>query len=60
MTRCVLKFKSGETTNIRADLISVNGDFIEIWNGSDLSAMVRPEVIDACFLIKKEEVKPNV
>lgn len=57
MTRCVLKFKSGETTNIRADLISVNGDFIEIWNGSDLSAMVRLEVI---FLIKKEEVKPNV
>jgi hypothetical protein len=56
MSRAIIKFKQGETQNAKADSITKSDEFIEIRNGENIVAIIRPEMIDACYLVNKEEV----
>lgn len=59
MQRAILKFKSGQSLNVKADSIELDKDFVVVRNGDKLIARIREDIVDAYYLveIKETEVK---
>lgn len=55
MTRVIIRFKDGEYLNIPADYIATQDDFIKVWQGENLVAIVRQDEVSVCYLSEKKE-----
>ena len=53
--RAIIKFKDNSYINISADYIATQDDFIKVWNGENLVAMVRVEEVSVCYLSERRE-----
>lgn len=53
MKRVVIKFKDGTHINIVADYLQREEEIITVWNGNDIVAIVRLEVVQAAYLSEK-------
>lgn len=53
--RAIIKFKDSAYINIAADYIATQDDFIKVWNGENLVAMVRVEEVSACYLSERRD-----
>ena len=59
MARAVFKFTNGEYLNLQADFIGKKDGVVEAWNGENFVAMVKAELLDACYLSEKKEGANN-
>ena len=59
MPRAIFKFTNGDYLNIQADLIGRKDGDIEAWNGDNLVAMAKAELVDICYLTEKKEGANN-
>ena len=53
--RAIIKFKDNSYINISADYIATQDDFVKVWNGENLVAMVRQDEVSACYLSERRE-----
>ena len=53
--RAIIKFKDGAYVNISADYIATRDEFVKVWNGENLVAMVRQDEVAACYLSERRE-----
>ena len=58
MKRVIIKLKDGAHINIEADYLQRDEEFITAWNGNDIAAIVRTELISMAYL--SERVEKNV
>lgn len=58
MKRVYIRFNFDDHMNIEADYIYRDGEFILIYNGDNLIAMVRPEFVDVICITEKP-IKEN-
>lgn len=63
MKRVVFSFIEGidpPRMNLQGDYIDRRDDFIFVWNGEDIVAIVRPELVNmVCISEKKEDAKTS-
>lgn len=52
--RAIFKLSNGDYINIPADSIDVRDNFICAWNGDNLVAIAKTELVDSCHLSEKE------
>lgn len=57
MSRVIIKFSNGEGVNLEADCIDTRDGWLIAWKGEDIVAIVRLELIDACYLSKQKGEK---
>ena len=57
MKRAVFKLKDGEYINVPADPIDVRNEWICAWNGEDIVAIAKAEIVDLCRLTESNEEK---
>ena len=58
MKRAVFKFKDGiepDHMNIPGDCFDLRGDFVLVWRGEDVVAMVRTDIINYVCISEKKE-----
>lgn len=55
--RAVFKFSNGDYLNVPADQIDVRNEWILAWNGEDIVAIAKVDVVDICYLSEKKEEK---
>lgn len=53
--RAVFKFSNEDYLNVEADQIDVRDKWICAWNGEDIVAIAKTEIVDACYLTEKKE-----
>ena len=53
MKRVIIKFKDGAHINIEADFLQRDEEFITAWNGNDIAAIVRTELIQMAYLSER-------
>lgn len=58
MKRVVIKFSFDDHLNIEGDYIVRDGEFILVYNGDNLVAMVRPEFVNV-ICISEKPLKEN-
>jgi hypothetical protein len=54
MKRVVIKFTYDDHMNIEGDYIVNDGTFIYVYNGDNIVAMVRPEIVNLICLSEKQ------
>ena len=55
MKRAVFKLKDGEYINVPADQIDKQGDWVVAWQGEDIVAIAKAEIVDLCRLTESNE-----
>jgi hypothetical protein len=55
MSRVIIKFSNGDGVNLEADCIDTRDSWLIAWKSEDIVAIVRLELIDACYLSKQKE-----
>ena len=53
--RAIIRFKDNSYINISADYIATQDDFVKVWNGENLVAMVRQDEVSACYLSERRD-----
>lgn len=59
MKRVVIKFKDGTHINTEADYLQRDEEFITAWNGDNIAAIVRIELISMAYLSERGEKNGN-
>lgn len=59
MKRVVIKFKDGTYINTEADYLQRDEEFITAWNGENIAAIVRIELIQTAHLSEREQESNN-
>lgn len=54
MPRAIFKLSNGDFINIPADQIDIREDWICAWNGEDIVAIAKADIVDSCHLSKSE------
>ena len=57
MTRAIIKLNNGDYINVSADAIGGRENWICAWDGQDLVAIVKADLVDSCHLSKQKEDK---
>ena len=57
MKRAVFKLKDGEFINVPADQIDKQGEWICAWQGDDIVAIAKADIVETCRLSEEGEVK---
>ena len=55
MKRVVFKFKDGDGMNIQGDYIDMRDEFIYVYNGDYIVAIVRHEIVNIVCISEKKE-----
>lgn len=53
MKRVIIKFKDGTHINIEGDYLQRDEEFVIAWNGNDIAAIVRIELIQMAYLSER-------
>ena len=53
MKRVVIKCKDGEHVNVVGDFFRVDEEFLLAWNGENLVAVVRIELVEIAYISEK-------
>ena len=57
--RAIIKLKDNSYINISADYIATQDDFIKVWLGETLVAIVRQDEVSVCYLSERKERLEN-
>lgn len=57
MKRAVFKLKDGEFINVPADAINRQDEWICAWQGEDIVAIAKAEIVNVCRLTESNEEK---
>lgn len=55
MKRVVIKFKDGDHMNIQGDYIDMKDEFIYVYNGDYIVAIVRHDIVNIVCISEKKE-----
>ena len=57
MPRAIIKLNNGDYINVPADALDVRDNWICAWEGQDIVAIVKADLVDSCHLSKQKEEK---
>ena len=58
MKRTIIKLKDGTVINIPADAMDTRNEWLFVWNGEDIVAVINREELKYCFIGEQKGDKP--